>query len=149
MCRYLLVVTVTVLAIGCGAAPTPLIPVKGVVTYDGKPLTTGTVLFRPDSARGNSGAEVVGTIDENGTYVLRTGTGPQAREGAAPGWYKVGVVAVREPDATAKRVGGLPPARVPLIPLKYADAANSGLAVEVVESPAEGAYDLKLRGDAK
>jgi hypothetical protein len=145
---FMLLAALTALA-GCSAATGPVVPVQGIVTCDGKPLTTGTVVFRPDAARGNTGPDAIGSIEENGEFVLATRAGDSTRDGVAPGWYKVGVVAVRPPDPNAMRIGGMPPPATPLIPIKYADAGSSGLSVEVVENPRAGAYDLKLSGEKK
>ena len=58
---------------GCGgstdpAAPVSTVPVKGTVTYQGKPLTGGTIKFEPEGA----GREAYGQIKPDGTYVLST-----------------------------------------------------------------------------
>jgi hypothetical protein len=109
--------------------------VKGTVTMDGNPLTTGSLVFKPDASKGNQSTfEPAGQIGADGSYVLFTGP----KEGAPLGWYNVGLVAqelnAADPYAAPKS----------LIPAKYADAASSGVAVEVVESPAAKAYDIQL-----
>src|SRR5260370_654021 len=98
-----------VAAAGCGNGIGKTVPVAGVVTYDGKRLQTGTIIFRPDTARGNTGREAIGTIDDDGSFVLFTAMGPETQEGATPGWYKVGIVSTKEPDPKAKRIGNMPP----------------------------------------
>jgi hypothetical protein len=112
-----------------------IVPVNGQVTYEGKPVTSGSLVFKPDTTKGNqSTLEPAATIGADGNYSLFI----KEREGAPLGWYQVGVVAQEanpnDPYAPAKS----------LIPAKYNDAATSGLSVEVVETPAAGAYDLKL-----
>ena len=120
-------------------------PVRGKVTLDGTPLSakTGTVLFKPDAARGNASSfEPAGTVDPDGNYTLLTKT----RRGAPPGWYKVVVTATETesaPPAPGKSLHQRPLPRS-LVPGRYARAESTPLQVEVVESPAEGAYDLKL-----
>jgi hypothetical protein len=108
--------------------------VQGKVTFDGRPVTTGTVIFSPDAGRGNTSLhEPRGSLDEQGHYRLSIQTEP----GSPPGWYKVGVVSTRS------RGLGVPP--IYLIPRVYSNPQTSPLApVEVVENPAPGAYDLKL-----
>jgi hypothetical protein len=112
------------------------VPVIGRVTFKGRPLTTGQVIFQPDAKRGNGlPHEPRGGIDEEGNYELAiSGT-----KGAPPGWYKVSVIAT-EPFDPAK------PYVIPktLIPLKYSDPKMSGFTLQVVENPATGAYDLNL-----
>jgi hypothetical protein len=112
-----------------------VVPVKGIVTIDGKPLTTGSLVFKPDAGKGNQSTfEPAGQIGADGSYELFTGP----KEGAPLGWYNIGVVAqelnAADPYAAPKS----------LIPAKYADAVSSGVAIEVVENPAAGAYDIRL-----
>jgi hypothetical protein len=120
-------------------------PVAGQVTLDGRPLAakSATVLFKPDAARGNKSTfEPVGRVDEDGNYELLT----QGKRGAPPGWYKVIVTALNEDP---KHPSGPHRERRPvarsLVPARYGLAATTDLAVEVVENPAAGAYDLKLK----
>ena len=121
---------------GCGpAGPGKLLPVEGTVTIDGKPLTTGTVSFRPATDKGNTGtAEPAGASHADGRYQVFTA----GRPGAPPVWYRILLVA-DQPDANN-------PSAAPksLVPVKYREAKNSQLLREVVERPAAGAYDLKL-----
>src|SRR5262249_21855206 len=112
-----------------------LTPVQGKVTFGDKPLTTGYVIYFPDAAKGNkSQEEPRAEIGPDGTYVLTTGTKP----GAAPGWYKVAVSAADQIDPNNPYFTKWP------IPEKYINPNPSGLALEVVEKAAPGAYDLQL-----
>jgi hypothetical protein len=123
---------------GCGHADGvgPTVPVVGKVAADGQPVKAGTVSFRPDKSRGNTSVhEPYGEIDSQGNYRLFTGK----KEGAPVGWYRVAVFA-GEPVEVGNLSGQ---ARWYANP-KYASADSSGLVVEVVETPAPGAYDLKL-----
>jgi hypothetical protein len=122
---------------GCGGGP-KLPIVQGKVTAGDKPLRTGFVIFYPDKARGNdSKEEPRGDIDAEGNYVLYT----RLEKGAASGWYKVAVSAADQIDPKNPYFTNW------LIPQKYIDPRTSGLAIQVVEGPVPGAYDLKL--DAK
>jgi hypothetical protein len=124
-----------VLPAGCGSkSGTPA--VTGKVTVAGKPLTTGSVSFRPDKAKGNTSPhEPGGDIDAQGNYKLYTA----GKEGAPPGWYKVVVVATEPLDPKNPYA---PPRS--FLHSRYNSAETSGLAVQVVDNPAPGAYDLKL-----
>jgi hypothetical protein len=104
---------------------------------DGKPLTTGSISFRPDKAKGNTTPyEPAGDIDAQGNYKLYTAITTDApREGAPPGWYKVAVISA-EP--------GVYPPRKFFLPPKYGDIETSSLTREVVEGAAPGAYDFDL-----
>jgi len=57
--------------IGCGGSGFDVAKVRGKVTCEGKPVPGGTIRFSP---KGEAGAEVgktaVGTINQNGEYVL-------------------------------------------------------------------------------
>jgi hypothetical protein len=115
------------------------VPVVGRVTFKGRPLTTGQVVFQPDAKKGNAlPHEPRGGIDEEGNYELAI----NGAKGAPLGWYRVSVIAT-EPFNPAK------PYVIPktLIPLKYSDPKMSGFTLQVVENPATGAYDLKLHGN--
>jgi hypothetical protein len=132
---------------GCASGIGKTVPVAGIVTWNGKPLEGGIIVFRPDRSKGNTGRDAHGVIEADGSYALFTASGAQEREGAAPGWYQVGVVSTKEADPGAKRIGAMPPPATSRIPIEYANPAASGLAVEVVESAPAGAYDIKLARD--
>lgn len=121
---------------GCGSA-SELASVEGKVTFAGNALTTGAVTFHPDALKGNKTAHIPhGEIDAQGNYRLLSATKP----GAPPGWYKVTVRATKPFDPkrpTAPEEW--------LIPKKYGDPQKSGLAIQVVDTPAPGAYDLPLQ----
>ena len=112
------------------------VPVVGKVTADGQPVKAGTISLRPDKSKGNTTVhEPYGEIDPQGSYKLFTGK----KEGAPPGWYRVAVFAGEPVE-----VGNLSGQAKWYANPKYASAETSGLAIEVVETPAPGAYDFKL-----
>jgi hypothetical protein len=122
------------LALGCGQKAG--VPVVGTVTVDGKPLTLGTVSFRPDKTQGNTSTqEPSGEIDAQGSYKLYTA----GKEGAPLGWYKIAIIASDPIDP--KNPYALTKSHVKA---KYNVAETSGLSIQVVDTPAPGAYDLKL-----
>ncbi len=132
--RCLCSVILFVLA-GCSRGET-LPAVKGKVLVDGQPLTVGTVIFTPDAAKGNTLLhEPRGKLDANGVYQASQ-TKDQA--GVAPGWYKISITAQRLKDPNDRY------SFVSVIPVKYANPETSGLALEVVDKPAPGTYDLAL-----
>lgn len=121
---------------GCGGSGLETAPVSGVVLFNNEPLTTGSVTFVPDASKGNTSTlEPVSSIGVDGAYSLSV----QGNMGARPGWYKV-IVRSTAPSNPSD------PYSVPksLLPEKYGAAETTDLAVEVVESPSSGAYDLKL-----
>jgi hypothetical protein len=105
---------------GCGrpAAPT-LCPVAGKVTYQGRPVPTGTIVFTPNSEHGTDGELARAEIQPDGSYRLKCGE----QFGTAPGTYRVTVIAVEEAPA------GFAPHS--LVPPKYRDPELSGLSCEV------------------
>jgi hypothetical protein len=112
---------------------------------DNEPLTaeSTTILFEPDASKGNTSPfQPAGTVDEQGNYTLLT----KGKAGAPLGWYRVVVTAVAEPPEHPKLPGkkSTRPVAQSLLPAKYGQTKTSGLAIEVVERPAPGAYDLKL-----
>jgi hypothetical protein len=112
-------------------------PVEGQITYQGKALTKGSLIFKADAAKGNATKhQPHGAIDASGRYKVTT----HPRDGAPPGWYKVGVV-VTEPSDPKN------PYSVPrsLIPEKFNNAEESGLTLEVRANAPAGAYDLQLK----
>jgi hypothetical protein len=123
---------------GCGGDSGPkLVDVSGKVLLGAAPLTKGGVRFVPDKSKGNTaGVEPVGTVGSDGSYSVST----NGKIGAPLGWYKVAVNGQGDtiPDSSKPNAG-----RSPVGP-KYADPETSGLSVEVVASPAGGAYDLKV-----
>jgi hypothetical protein len=68
---------------GCGAAKT--VPVKGVVTFNDKPLANASVIFVTQE---KGGRDATGTTDANGAFQLSTFV---PKDGALPGLYKVTV----------------------------------------------------------
>jgi hypothetical protein len=125
--------------LGCGSEPGELLlPVSGRVTLSGRPLTSGTVSFRPDSARGNASLHhPTGTIDALGGYTLSVVKSP----GAPPGWYRV-LVFVDANVSSGSAVHPLMPRW--LVPARYLSEKTTPLSVEVVASPPDGHYDLIL-----
>ena len=123
--------------VGCDSSGVGrIVPVQGNVTYEGQPLTTGSLAFKPDAEKGNTSKfEPAANIEADGSYRLFTAE----REGAPLGWYKVSVVAQAPADEKNPYA-----AMKSLIPARYAETGTSNLAIEVVEAPPPGAYDLKL-----
>ena len=133
--RFVVSAIVAAVVCGCGSSGAgPLVPVAGKVTVDGKPLPAGSLIFKPEAAKGNASKfEPSGTIGGEGSYSLFT----KEKPGAPIGWYKVGIVAQQ---ASAND----PYVMKSLVPERYNDADTSGLEIEVVANPVSGAYDLKL-----
>jgi hypothetical protein len=139
------------LFIGCGSNSPELVPVRGTVTWQAKPLAGASVTFIPQS-----GSIAVATTDDNGQFEMRTG----ADYGCVIGPAVVTVSCMKNSAAA------LPPTMTPdemqkmamsgelqksmsvagqsLIPEKYGVASTSGLTAEVTAGKTnEFQFDLK------
>ncbi len=83
---YLLLVSLTAI-FGCGGTDPNRSAIGGNVTLDGKPVERGSVVFIP--VDGTTGAAASGPI-EGGRYQIAS------KDGAAVGWNRVEVRAVRK-----------------------------------------------------
>jgi hypothetical protein len=120
---------------GCSGERLDLLPVSGQVTYDGQPLTTGTVSYH---IVGGTGHVPTGSIDKDGRYSLSTNYQP----GAPPGKYKVIVHATEPVEAIpGKASPGMPKS---IIPERYNQPTGTPFEIEVKPDPAAGAYNLRL-----
>ena len=130
-----LVLLAALAAAGCGRSDRPTYSVSGVVTYRGKPLPLGRVVFVPPDYRPSRPA----AIGPDGRYQLEAVAGPNAVEVTAlpirPG----------RPDPNAP--GGIDYTGVPevhsLIPERYGRHDTSGIQV-VVEAKHSNQIDLPL-----
>ncbi len=93
----------TVGSVGCSSS-VPVAPasVRGVVTFQNRPLTGGLIVFAPDREKGNSAKAVRATIDAEGRYSLST----DGSTHVAPGWYRI---AIADPPGTFAEEFGFPP----------------------------------------
>jgi hypothetical protein len=132
---------VCLLTTGCGGVR--LVPVEGKILVDNEVLQNGegSVVFKPDAAKGNTSTlEPGGVIESDGKYKMYTNQKP----GAPLGWYKVIATATEPPDPKNPSA-----TRKSLISPKYVDEKITDLAVEVVDNPAAGAYDLRMKKPEK
>ena len=124
------------LAGGCGPqSGAGLVQARGTITYNGQPLTQGSISFIPTGTTGGSAA---GNIDSEGHYTLST---LKAGDGIAPGTYQVRIESWASPprmDETGTHPGK------PAIPERYFDLGRSGLTatVESKSEPQEINFDL-------
>ncbi len=125
------------LFLGCGESGPKLNPVAGKISYDGKPLTRGTISLRPEKASAKeTSIEPYAEIKADGSFELKTG----AKDGAPVGKYIVLVTATEEIDP--KNASAAPK---DLIPRKYGDPQSPMLRLEVVEKPSPNQYDIVLK----
>lgn len=108
---------------GAGTLP-ELIPVKGKVTYKGKPVTKGTVKFEPDGY----GRKASGPLQADGTFVLTT---EKEGDGVVAGHHQVSIFGT-----------GSHPAKE-LVPRKYTQRNSSQLTADVDAEHTEFQFDLR------
>lgn len=114
----LVVISVT----GCGRHRA-LAPVHGKVSYQGKPLGFGTVMFQPES-----GQPATGIIQPDGTFRMIThGEG----DGAAVGKNQIRIACYEGQDPSHEFVPGQPTLGRLLIPARYLLCETSGLTTTV------------------
>ena len=117
------------------------LPGDGQGPFQQRDLAEDHRRFSPDASKGNTfHSDAFGRIDEDGL----TRFSPGSRR-APRGWYRV---AVTVPPATLPRLDPTSTRKKPEvtpIPVRFGNPEKSGLAVEVVENPQPGQYDLTLK----
>lgn len=124
-----LLLLICLILTGCGGGPTdtpPLAKVKGTVTLDGKPLTSGSVQLTPDKNRGTKGRMALGNINEDGSFELMT---IRAGDGAQVGYHLVAIECYESSDFDPNQPVNQSPKS--LIPKRYTDPKTSQLTAEV------------------
>jgi hypothetical protein len=91
-----------------GLTTTELIPVHGVVYFQDRPLSGCTIVFTPDTRRGQNGPIGMSAIDDQGFFRIASDGQP----GVVPGYYSVTIAA-----------NSLPP--------RYQDPTESGQTAEI------------------
>ena len=136
--KYFTMILVTVITLpivlGCGPSRPETATVTGKVTFQGKPVPEGTIMFYPENGRSASGR-----IQADGTYTLATF---ENGDGAILGNHTVTVEAVRFPQgaqpkslkeeiAMGKNTNQQNTKPVWLVPQKYANQNTSNLTAKV------------------
>jgi hypothetical protein len=136
--RVVLIILAASVSSGCASKPyeaqrPKLVPVHGVVRYNGKPLDAARVTF----AHAATGVSAYGVTDAEGKFTL---TSFEPGDGAPPGKYQVAVSKAQE--TVHRPANGGPPVFRPggaprphwLIPPRYANLATSKLTADVGEA---------------
>lgn len=115
--------------LGCGGgASGPKLPegpkgtAKAKVSYDGKPITVGTLML--DSGKGYMAAA---PVSSDGTFALK---GPSGGE-IPVGTYKVGITPPPAPAPPAGSTQMAPPPSIEGLPEKFYNPQSSGVEVEI------------------
>ena len=140
----LVLTAATLFTLGCnrGADVPQTYSVQGTVIYQGRVVEGAQVSFVAMSA-GEDQRGASGTTDAEGLYTLRTYVGGrQSADGALPGEYSVGILALdsanlgRGKPSTSTRPKNL-------LPDRYADPKSSGLSATVLEEQGQQ-FDFNL-----
>lgn len=131
-CRGLFAIVVSCGLAGCGKE-TNRLPLAGSVSWQGRPLGKGSILFVP--TQNHRGPKVGAPIVE-GKYQI------EKARGATPGTYRVEVRADsgEYPHAPTDRTWPKPPAPQMVIPAEY----NRQSKLSVVVSPDQTRFDFDL-----
>jgi hypothetical protein len=127
---------------GCGSGQPfkDLVPVKGIVTFEGESLAQGTIAFAPTSSEGQP---AIGKIVDGKFTMFTTADAP----GVIAGTYKVRIESAEARDETEAPPSGPPgdAANKPasLIPEKYNRIETSELEIDVVPGMGELNWDLE------
>jgi len=124
------------LVVGCSGRSDrpPLGHVRGTVTYQGKPLATGSLVFEVPGARQAQGKIVDGKITEAGAYAADDGVplgtariAVFATEANQPSKMQLPTKRPANPGEAMSSGMGKTPVGKSLIPAKYNDPSTSGL----------------------
>ncbi len=137
---------------GCGGGVTvSLVPVSGVITLDGKPLSNAKIVFMPQASADKKKAPVEdssGMSDAEGKFVLQ---GLKGNPGAVPGTHKVVVskMVTKDgkdvvPSTTEDPALALGNSRELLVP-QYSNPLESTLTATVPEKGGTVNLELKSR----
>jgi hypothetical protein len=139
---------------GCGGGPAQptfdLVPARGTVSLDGKPLGDAdvTLVFQGAAPKGFAGSG--GRTDGNGKLEVKTG----AKSGTVVGQYKVLVSKLTMPDGSPVKAGGegidVEQLRISgqlkeAVPERYTTLDFSDLSVNITKD-GKNEFDLKLSG---
>lgn len=128
---YLAPIMIALLVAGCGDGRATRVPVSGRVLIDGKPLERGfiqVICAHDRSASGEIGAD--------GKFQLTT---YEPNDGCVPGTHQVSIIANESQGPSAMKW---------FAPKEYADAATSGLTLEVSQARDDVEINLTWAGKA-
>lgn len=144
---------------GCGSGQerpqvlSSLIPAKGTVTLDDKPLAKATITFTPQEG-GESVRIASAVTDDNGVFELVTpvaNMSPEESKGVAPGNYKVVISKYAMPDGSAvppymTDADAMAEGAQQVLPAKYSSYDNGSLVIEIErDTSPDKTYDFELK----
>ncbi len=127
---------------GCGERLPEVVPVSGTVTWQGEPLTDGTVVLHPKGAAEELPRRpATGSLDDAGRYrvsTFRTG------DGALPGEYYVLVHSYLSEPSDAADDDTLVPEYVWRIPAHHGNPEQCGRVLEIPRRSRRIEYNINL-----
>jgi len=111
--------------------------VSGKVTYNGKPVPLGTVVFQANDPNGHN---ATGAIGSDGSYTLQT---EKPGDGALLVDYKVSISAIEGGEVALDYVPPKPIKPKRLVPEQYENPETSGLTRKVESGSNMFNFDLK------
>lgn len=111
--------------LGCQSGEKDVVDVQGRVTYQGQPVSAGTISFSPKSVtQGATQRPATAVLETDGTYRLKA---YRNQFGMPPGEYAVSVLSYQG--------SMLDPSTVKyLVPKKFSESGTSGLVATIPES---------------
>lgn len=132
---------------GCGPNRPETTSISGKVTYLGKPVTTGRIVFHPEDGR----RPAMAAIEADGSYTLTTF---DSKDGAFLGKHRVTIKSTRTvggpaPDDLTMETEAVPtelPTLEWLVPEKYSRKNTTPLVAEVTADTKTFNFDLPVAG---
>jgi hypothetical protein len=132
--------------LGCGGRSLPeLLPVRGTLMLDGKPLADKSVVFWPEEGTPGNGSQARSEADGSFELIAVIGGSVTIVKGARLGTYRVTVSDIEEFREDGIPAPRLPGGAVARLPDKYLSAATSPFRVEVAHDMSEVVLDLKSK----
>jgi hypothetical protein len=135
-CIVLVIIFIIWPTIGCDSPPN-IVPVKGTVLLDGKPLEGAAVLFHPKADE----RPAVGTTDKRGIFHLTTRS---QSDGAHVGLNKVSITKESDEPQLNDVEEGIQDFTL-ITPAQYASPELSGIEIDVY--PGMGSITLEMTSD--
>jgi hypothetical protein len=137
------------LTFGCGPKPAETIPVSGLVTLDGQPLSGANVIFVPQGeTKGNGG---LGTTNADGRFEARLNDNrsDKGQLGLFAGSYKVLVSKMVNPDGTpfvaSEDVAPIDSNAKELLPEKFSHYEQTMLSADITPDMKPLTFDLRSK----
>ncbi len=127
LCSCVLILAATMVA-GCNDGGIKRITVKGTVTFNGAPVTSGLHQFH------GAGSYSANRINADGTYIMTE---------VVPGETKIAIMSTPDSSGSSSGGGGGPKVAQVNLPEKFRDPEKSGMKYTITENMRELNIELK------